>query len=144
MAQLARPGGTGVTTSIYSRIGRGVVEMPDQAIVIADKAGVIQTWNAAAEALFGYDATSVIGQTLDLIVPPEYRERHWKGFHAAIEGKNLAIDRASANVPVLCRSGAILRMAVRLLVLRDARQNPVGAMAIFVYDDEADSSLPRL
>jgi PAS domain S-box-containing protein len=118
--------------------------MPDQAIVITDRTGVIQIWNAAAEAIFGHDAASVVGQTLDLIVPPEYRQHHWKGFRAAIEGDSLDIDRASANVPVLCRGGAILRLAVRLLVLRDARQRAVGAMAIFVHDDEADSALPRL
>jgi PAS domain-containing protein len=41
--------------------------MPDQAFVITDRAGVVQIWNVAAEALFGYDAA---GQTFGLIVPP--------------------------------------------------------------------------
>jgi PAS domain S-box-containing protein len=120
------------------------MKMSDQAIVIAAKTGVIQTWNGAAENLFGYDAASAVGQSLDLIVPAEYREHHWRGFRAAMDGDNLNIDRAAVNVPVLCRDGSILRAAVRLLVLRDAKQSVVGAMAIFVRDDDAGSSLPRL
>jgi PAS domain S-box-containing protein len=118
--------------------------MLDQAIVIADRAGVIRIWSTAAETLFGYDEISVVGQSLDVVVSPEYRERHWKGFRAAMEGASLDIDRASANVPVLCKGGTILRLTVRLLVLRDAKQRIVGAMAIFAPDDDAAPSLPRL
>ena len=118
--------------------------MSDQALIFADSGGVIRAWNAGAETLFGYDAASAIGQTLDLIIPPEYREQHWKGFRAAMLGDNPAIDRASVNVPVLSRGGAQRRLAVRLLVLRDARQNVTGALAIFVADDDPGSPLPRL
>lgn len=117
--------------------------MPDQAIIVADREGVIRAWNSGAEALFGYDAANAIGKTLDLVIPPEYREHHWKGFRAAMQGDNPAIDRASVNVPVLSQSGP-RRLAVRLLVLRDAKQGIVGALAIFVADDDPASPLPRL
>lgn len=118
--------------------------MSDQAVIIADKEGVIRAWNSGAEALFGHDAASAIGKTLDLVVPPEYREHHWRGFRAAMQGDNLAIDRASVNVPVLLHNGTQSRLAVRLLVLRDAKQRIAGALAIFVADDDAASTLPRL
>jgi PAS domain S-box-containing protein len=117
--------------------------MLDQAIVIADCAGVIQIWNPAAETLFGYGAASAIGQSLDMVVPADYRAHHWRGFHAAMASDDVNIDRASANVPVLCRDGVTRRLAVRLLVLRDAKQRAVGAMAIFTPDDD-EPSLPRL
>ena len=117
--------------------------MSDQAVIVADREGVIRAWNSGAEALFGHDAASAIGQTLDLIIPPEYREHHWRGFRAAMQGDNPAIDRASVNVPVLAH-GAKSRLAVRLLVLRDAKQQVAGALAIFVADDDPASSLPRL
>lgn len=118
--------------------------MSDQALVMADKEGVIRLWSSGAEALFGHNAASAIGQTLDLIIPPEYREHHWRGFRAAMHGDNPAIDRASVNVPVLLQGGTPSRLAVRLLVLRDAKQHIVGAMAIFAADDDPASSLPRL
>lgn len=118
--------------------------MPDQAMVVADTNGVIRLWNAGAEALFGYDASGAVGQSLDLIVPPEYREHHWNGFHAAMQGDQTAIDRVSANIPALSRGGATLRVTVRLLVLRDAKQAIAGAMAIFIPDDGEATTLPRL
>src|SRR5262245_13579022 len=118
--------------------------MPGQAIVVADTDGVIRLWNAGAEALFGYDAPSAVGKSLDLIVPPEFREHHWKGFRAAMQGDQTAIDRVSANIPALSRSGAALRVTVRLLVLRDATQAIAGAMAIFIPDDGQAATLPRL
>ena len=114
------------------------------ALVFAEPSGVIRSWNPAAEALFGHSAATAIGQTLDLIVPPDYRERHWAGFRAAMASGDGKIDRASANIPVLHRDGTILRVAVRLLVVHDGRDRAVGAMAIFCADDEAAPPLPRL
>jgi PAS domain S-box-containing protein len=117
--------------------------MIDQALVVVDTAGIIQIWSAGAERLFGHDAASVVGQGLNVLVPPQYRERHWQGFHAAMAGDNMAIDRAAVNIPALHRNGDVLRLAVRLLVLRDGHQRALGAMAIFTPDEEP-TLLPRL
>jgi DNA polymerase family A len=62
----------------------------EPALVFAEVTGVIRIWNSGAEALFGHRAEDVVGQTLDLIVPPEYRERHWAGFRAA-DGRNRTV-----------------------------------------------------
>ena len=60
---------------------------------------------------------------------------------AAGDGK---VDRVAANIPVLHRDGTIMRAAVRLLVIHDARDRAAGAMAMFAADDEAAPPLPRL
>ena len=57
--------------------------METHALVMVDAAGVIRVWSPGAETLFGYDEASAVGQTLDLIVPEGYRERHWVGFRSA-------------------------------------------------------------
>ena len=49
-----------------------------------DATGTIQSWNRAAELIFGYAADEAIGQKADLIVPAELREHHWRGFHRAV------------------------------------------------------------
>lgn len=77
---------------------RGMTTEP--ALVFAEPSGVIRVWNSGAEALFGHPAADAIGRTLDLIVPPEFRERHWTGFKAAMAAAGGKIDRASANIPV--------------------------------------------
>jgi PAS domain S-box-containing protein len=116
----------------------------EPALVFAEPSGVISSWNSGAEALFGHPAAAAVGQTLDLIVPPEFRERHWAGFRAAMAAGDGKIDRAAANLPALHRDGTVMRVAVRLLVVHDARDRVAGAMAVFVPDDEAAPPLPRL
>jgi len=54
------------------------------ATIFVDATGTIQTWNRAAELIFGYNADEAIGQRADLIVPAELREHHWRGFHRAV------------------------------------------------------------
>ena len=48
-----------------------IVESSDDAILSKDLHGIIQTWNAGAERLFGYRAEEVIGQPITLLLPPE-------------------------------------------------------------------------
>jgi PAS domain S-box-containing protein len=48
-----------------------IVESSDDAIVSKDLNGVIRTWNAGAERLFGYTAAEAVGQPITIIIPPE-------------------------------------------------------------------------
>ncbi len=51
-----------------------IVESSDDAIISETVDGTIESWNHAAERMFGYTAAEAIGQPLDLIVPPERRD----------------------------------------------------------------------
>ena len=114
------------------------------ALVFAEPSGVIRIWNSAAESLFGHRAADAIGKTLDLVVPPEYRARHWAGYQAAMAAGDGNIDHSSFNVPALHRDGTVMRVAVRLLVIHDGRNRVAGAMAVFTPDDDSAPPLPRL
>ena len=117
------------------------------ALVLADREGIIRVWSPGAEALFGYDAADAVGRTLDLIVPEAYRERHWAGFRSAIARARTNLDQPAANLPVLRRDGAMVRFAGRLVLLRDARGEAIGVLAIYSPnegDTEGDPRLPNL
>lgn len=45
----------------------------DYAIIVQDPAGVIVTWNAGAERIFGFSEKEVVGKNIALIYPPEDR-----------------------------------------------------------------------
>ena len=51
-----------------------------QAVIVADRDGVICEWNGVAEHIFGYSAVEAIGQTIDLIMPEEERADHWRNY----------------------------------------------------------------
>ena len=53
-------------------------------IVFANRDGIIELWNPAAEAVFGYNSEEAVGQSLDLIIPKDLREAHWRGYRAAM------------------------------------------------------------
>jgi PAS domain S-box-containing protein len=48
-----------------------IVECSEDAIISKNLDGVIQTWNAAAERMFGYTAAEAIGQSITLLIPPD-------------------------------------------------------------------------
>ena len=100
------------------------------AVVVADPDGVIRYWSAGAEQLFGYSAGEVVGESLDLIVPPEFRERHWSGFRDAVATGVCKLDRATTNVPVLCKDGTIQPFPGRFVFLQGARSDVVGVAAL--------------
>jgi PAS domain S-box-containing protein len=55
---------------LMSRIA-AIVESSEDAIVSKDLDGVIQTWNPAAERLYGYPAAEAVGQWVALITPDD-------------------------------------------------------------------------
>jgi PAS domain S-box-containing protein len=114
------------------------------ALVVVNRDGVVLLWAGAAEAMTGHLAESVVGQTLDVVVPPEYRERHWEGFGAAMATGTARAEGAAASIPVVCAGGGIRRFAARFTLLRDARGTAAGAAAVFVEQQASDPALFEL
>ena len=112
----------------------------NQALVVADDAGVIRLWNSAAVELFGHDADTATGASLDLIVPEPFRERHWIGYRRAWD-EGIRDAQRIALMPVLCADGEVRQFAGHLLPIK----GPHGALAaiagVYSRPSEADVGL---
>lgn len=53
-----------------------ILETVPDAMVVIDTGGIIQSFSAAAERLFGYSAENVIGRNVAMLMPSPYREGH--------------------------------------------------------------------
>ena len=115
-----------------------MTELP--AIIIADPAGVIRLWNDRAETLLGHRPSDAIGKKLDLIVPERYRSAHWNGFGAAMERGAVKNDDLHGNLPLLRADGSEAHYPGRLVLLRDALGNAVGAMGIFTSNEGVETN----
>jgi PAS domain S-box-containing protein len=106
---------------------------PDEpiAIVVADPGGHIEYWSSGAADLFGYSVSEANGATLDLIVPDDYRERHWAGFRRAVETGQAHLEGARANIPVRCKDGSVVPFPGRFGLVRDGHNRIVGAIGVF-------------
>lgn len=111
-------------------IFQALVEQAPDAIVFADRDGIIRIWNAAAEAVFGFGADEALGQSLDLIVPERFRHAHWEGFRRA-----MASGRTRAGDPVrvtrsLHKLGRKLYVEISFGLVKDTTGAVIGSVAV--------------
>lgn len=110
------------------------------AVVISDPNGTIVHFNAAAERLFGHPACEAVGATLDLIVPADFQQAHWIGFHRAMETSQAGLEGKAVHLPVACHDGQVRVFPGTFGVLRDSSGNALGAVA--TYAPEHDGAKP--
>lgn len=65
---------------------QSITESAHDAIISANSHGAIQSWNKAAENIFGYTEQEVEGLPLSIIVPEKYRSMHDAGIKRVASG----------------------------------------------------------
>ena len=63
-----------------------VLETVGDAIIASDQDNIVRFWNPGAQRIFGYTREEAIGQSLDIIIPPRLRKRHWEGYRRVMAG----------------------------------------------------------
>jgi len=84
---------------------QSIAESANDAIISANEAGEIQSWNKAAENIFGFPEDEVLGGSLDVIIPEEYREPHRQGIERVAKGGNHHVIGHSVELSGLHKDG---------------------------------------
>jgi PAS domain S-box-containing protein len=99
-------------------------------IVYADSEGVIRFWNTGAARIFGFSEDEAVGQSLDLIIPQNLRERHWSGFDTTMRtGESRYGAGDTLAVPALRKDGARISVEFTILPFRGEDGGMVGIAA---------------
>ena len=101
-----------------------------EAVIHADRQGLIALWNPAAETMFGFSAAEAIGQSLDIIIPERLREAHWRGFHAAIASGRTRLNGRPTVTRALHKSGATLYVEMSFAMVCATSGEVIGSVAV--------------
>jgi PAS domain S-box-containing protein len=109
---------------------KSIVENAPDAMIFADREGIIRLWNAGAEALFGYSASEALGKTLDIIIPENLRARHWEGYERTMATGETKYGKDLLAVPGIRKDGSRISLEFSIMLLRDEKGEPLGPVAI--------------
>jgi PAS domain S-box-containing protein len=82
---------------ISHAVAEAILSMSSDAIIAADREGIIHFWNSGAGRLFGYSPDEAISRSLDFIIPERLRQRHWDGYRRVMETGKAATARATCS-----------------------------------------------
>ena len=100
-----------------------VLDQVADALICADRAGMIIRWNHACTALFGFSAEEALGQSLDLIIPEHLRAAHWSGFEAAMTKGALKLQGRPTLTRALHKSGRRLYVEMTFAIVKEDTGN---------------------
>ena len=107
-----------------------ILEQAAEAVIYANRQGVIERWNAAAVAMFGYSATEAVGQSLDMLIPEHLRKAHWRGFDAAMANGKTRLGGRPTLTRGLHKSGQRLYVEMSFALVVDAEDKALGSVAV--------------
>lgn len=103
-----------------------IIDSSDDAIVSKTLDGVITSWNAGAERLFGYTSQEATGQHISLIIPIDHLDEEKTILEKLRRGERIEhFDTAR-----LRKDGSLLDISLTISPIRDAAGNVVGASKI--------------
>ena len=117
--------------SVPDLIAQSLLVIRSDAIIAADRDGVICFWNPGAERIFGYLRGDAIGRSLDLIIPERLRQRHWDGYRATIAtGRSRYGEGDLLSVPALHKNGTTISVEFTIMPLKNELGTMIGMAAI--------------
>lgn len=106
-----------------------VMEARD-AIIVADREGIIRLWNQGAEMTFGFSPAEALGRSLHLIIPENLRERHDQGYQEVMQSGRSKYASELLAVPARHQNGTRISVEFTIILIRDHQDQILGSAAI--------------
>jgi PAS domain S-box-containing protein len=103
-----------------------IVESSNDAIIGMSLGGVIETWNAAAEEVFGYRAAEVQDKPMSLLIPPGHADHLKQHLDQIRRGQRVTHYETIRRR----QDGTVISVSLTLSPVRDAMGDVVGASLI--------------
>lgn len=113
------------TTEALARLA-AIVESTDDPILSKTLAGIITSWNPAAEQVFGYTAAEVVGRSINCIVPEALQGEETEILSRVARGEHVAHYETLRRR----KDGTELNISLTISPLRDLNGKVVGASSI--------------
>jgi diguanylate cyclase (GGDEF)-like protein/PAS domain S-box-containing protein len=113
------------TEETQSRLA-AIVTSSDDAIISTSVAGLVTSWNAGAERLFGYTAAEMLGQPMTLVVPQERKPEARLLKERLIHGDHIE----SYETQCLRKNGTLVDVSTSLGSIRDGSGKHAGTAII--------------
>jgi PAS domain S-box-containing protein len=117
--------------NISTVVAEALLSSRANAIIAADRAGIIRVWNAGAERLFGYARQEALEQSLNLIIPERLRQRHWDGYNHVIQtGHSRYAEGELLSVPAIRKDGSTISVEFTITPIKDETGKLIGMAAV--------------
>ena len=103
-----------------------IVESSDDAIISKDLNGIVTSWNAGAERIFGYTAEEIVGRPITLIIPPELQSDETRILEVLKRGERINHFETIR----VTKSGQRINVSLTVSPVKDERGRVIGAAKI--------------
>ena len=107
-----------------------IVEQASEAVIYADRDGIVRLWNHGAETIFGFAADEAIGHELDFIIPERFRAAHNAGYRRAMETGQVRLGGRVLTTRSQHKNGSKLYVDLSFGLVKDEAGVAQGAFAI--------------
>lgn len=118
-----------MTTETTEAIAGLLVEQAPDAVIFAGPDGNIQVWNSAAAEMFGYSEAEAMGKNLDIIIPEQFRDAHWKGFDRALKAGESKYRGQSLPTRAMNAKGEPFYVELSFAIVHGRDGAVIGALA---------------
>src|ERR1700730_16270385 len=103
-----------------------IVEFSDDAIISINLHGIIQSWNAAAERIYGYTVREAIGKSVDMLIPPDRRNEEPEILNRIRRGQHIDHYETAR----LRNDGTLIDISLTVSPIMDGDGRVIGASKI--------------